>query len=211
MPAEKFSPTRAQYLYYRERMLFAEDAREILAQKREVLIMEIMHLVSSLKEASRRMHRLLRKMYTFYQESILLVGRDSLLRIIGSSVSGALTVEAGERSVMGVVLPELASAELPELQWHSPYEGTGYFDELLVILRESVDLLLEYVELKISAVRLAAEIRSTQKRVNALDHVLIPRYRAVLKTIEEVLEEKEREEFVVRKKIKDILERRREG
>lgn len=44
--------------------------------------------------------------------------------------------------------------------------------------------------------------------MNALNHVLIPLYRATVKRIELVLEEKDREEFVRMKRVKRIIGRR---
>ena len=46
-----------------------------------------------------------------------------------------------------------------------------------------------------SAYRLAYNIKKTQKRANALKNITIPNYEALVKTIENALEEKEREEF----------------
>lgn len=51
-------------------------------------------------------------------------------------------------------------------------------------------------------------MRRTQRRVNALNYVLIPRYRNIAKSIELVLEEKDREEFVRTKIIKRVIKER---
>lgn len=46
------------------------------------------------------------------------------------------------------------------------------------------------------------EIKKTQKRANALDKIQIPKFKGVVKNIENVLEEKEREDFFRLKKVK---------
>ena len=53
--------------------------------------------------------------------------------------------------------------------------------------------------------QIANDIRRTQRRVNALNHVLIPMYRNMVKQIALVLEEKDREEFVRTKRIKHMI------
>ena len=53
-----------------------------------------------------------------------------------------------------------------------------------------------------SAFKLAVEIKKTQKRANALEKIQIPRYTREIKFIQEVLEEKEREDFFRLKKVK---------
>jgi V/A-type H+-transporting ATPase subunit D len=46
------------------------------------------------------------------------------------------------------------------------------------------------------------EIKKTQKRANALDKIQIPKYAQTIKYIDEVLEEKEREDFFRLKRVK---------
>ena len=53
-----------------------------------------------------------------------------------------------------------------------------------------------------SAYRLAANIKKTQKRANALKNITIPHYQQLTKDITNALEEKEREEFTRLKVIK---------
>ena len=53
-----------------------------------------------------------------------------------------------------------------------------------------------------AAIRLAANIKKTQKRANALKNITIPRYETLTRDIQNALEEKEREEFTRLKVIK---------
>ena len=53
-----------------------------------------------------------------------------------------------------------------------------------------------------AAIRLAANIKKTQKRANALKNITIPKYETLTKDIQNALEEKEREEFTRLKVIK---------
>ena len=53
-----------------------------------------------------------------------------------------------------------------------------------------------------AAYRLAANIKKTQKRANALKNITIPHYKQLTKDISNALEEKEREEFTRLKVIK---------
>ena len=58
-----------------------------------------------------------------------------------------------------------------------------------------------------AAIRLAANIKKTQKRANALKNITIPKYEALTKDIQNALEEKEREEFTRLKVIKRMKQK----
>ena len=59
-----------------------------------------------------------------------------------------------------------------------------------------------------AAYRLAASIKKSQKRANALKNITIPTYKALVYNITNALEEKEREEFT---RLKVIKKRKSEG
>jgi V/A-type H+-transporting ATPase subunit D len=56
-------------------------------------------------------------------------------------------------------------------------------------------LIYELAEVEDSVYKLALEVKRTQKRTNALKNIQIPKYKAIVKMISEMLEEKEREDF----------------
>ena len=68
--------------------------------------------------------------------------------------------------------------------------------------RQVKDLTIELSMVENSAYRLAASIKKTQKRANALKNITIPTYSALVYNITNALEEKEREEFTRLKVIK---------
>ena len=67
-------------------------------------------------------------------------------------------------------------------------------------------LILKLAEVEGTIERLAIEIEKTKRRVNALEHIFIPRLKATEKYIEMQLQEREREDFFRRKRIKAIME-----
>ena len=71
-------------------------------------------------------------------------------------------------------------------------------------LNEILEKMLRMAELEKTAQLLAAEIERTRRRVNALEHILIPEYMRIVDRIRMRLEENERENITRLMKIKDL-------
>ena len=81
-----------------------------------------------------------------------------------------------------------------------PFEAFNEFSDLL-------EQIAQLAELEGAVFNIANDIQKTQKRVNALKHVFIPKYTEIVKRIELVLEEKDREEFIRLKTAKKLITR----
>jgi V/A-type H+-transporting ATPase subunit D len=126
---------------------------------------------------------------------------------LGSSLEADFLLDF--RSVMGVTIP------IVEFQSESDVKPDYGFGNTSVELDKAFKEfygILEYVAELARAegitFQIARDIGRTQRRVNALNYVLIPFYRATVKRIELVLEEKDREEFVRMKRVKRLIGRR---
>ena len=95
---------------------------------------------------------------------------------------------------MGVAVPQIhASGEPPELSY-SPDDTGAAMDEASATFREVLKLIPELSRLVTSVWRLAGELRKTQRRVNALQHIFIPQYEETVEFIVSTLEERDRED-----------------
>ena len=112
-------------------------------------------------------------------------------------------VQLSTRSVMGVELPTLKLNTTSPLGLYYDLESTnGTIDVAYLKFNEVKTLTVELAEVETSVIRLAEAIQKTQKRANALGNVQIPQMQKTIKSIDEVLSEREREEFSRLKVIK---------
>jgi V/A-type H+-transporting ATPase subunit D len=78
-------------------------------------------------------------------------------------------------------------------------------DETVIKFTELLEMLSNAAGMRSIVWRLAREVRKTQRRVNALDKMVIPRSRAVVKFIDDSLDERERESLFAVKMLKQRL------
>ena len=77
-------------------------------------------------------------------------------------------------------------------------------DTAVHLFSSSLKKLAKLAELEVSLIRLATELKKTQRRANALHHLFIPQYTETITYLENTLEEKERQELFQLKRAKDI-------
>ena len=123
----------------------------------------------------------------------------------------AIAAAENARSVMGVELPTLSLQTTSPLGIYYDLESTnGTLDVAYLKFNEVKTLTVELTEVETSVIRLAEAIQKTQKRANALGNVQIPQRQKTIKSIDEVLGEREREEFSRLKVIKAQKEKQAE-
>ena len=77
--------------------------------------------------------------------------------------------------------------------------------------REALSLMGQMAELKVSIMRLSREVRKTIRKVNSLEKLVIPDRMETVRYLTSRIEEAERENFVLMKAVKDMMERGKEG
>ena len=116
-------------------------------------------------------------------------------------------IEITDQNVMGIQVPRLG---LKSQKATLPFGVGGTsadMDETLTRFSDLIPLLIELAELENAVLRLAKELRKTQRRCNALSRVFIPEYKATTDYITDSLEERERENFVILRMVKERLEK----
>jgi len=186
---------------------FAIEGRNLLDEKREILIMEIMGMLEDAHRRRMAMEKELVEAYHTLATAKVILGSDSVRRA-ALGLQAEAEVDIHDRSVMGVVVPVV------QVKWHKTekprygFAGTTYaLDQAAGMFSKCLALLVELAEIETTLWRLATELKKVQRRFNALDNLLIPQYDETVKYIEYTLEEKEREILFQLKRVKEKLKR----
>jgi H(+)-transporting ATP synthase, vacuolar type, subunit D len=205
--ARKLAPTRGNLVKLQRATQQAQNGHDLLEQKRQVLMMELVKHVESAKSLQEDVVTVFRDAYAALRQANVSLGID---RVEDIALSVPLTDEivVRLRSVMGVEIPDIDELDCSIRPSYSFHESTGAMDEAYLLFRKVLLTLLHLAEVETSVYRLAVQIRKTHRRVNALEKVVIPANKAEAAFITDVLEEGDREDFVRMKIAKAAREKR---
>ncbi len=193
--------TKSNAIRLRDELSLARDGKQLLDQKKDILINHINLLAGKADRARKRLDEALMAAYEQLRLALIESGRTQV-EAAGLAVDAHLEVNIREQSLMGVVLP-LVTISRPKFRpEYSLSDTTRQMDRVRQAVLSAMEILAELAEVEVGLKRLMEETKRTLKRINALSYIYIPVYEATLKSIEERLEEKEREALFQLKRVK---------
>lgn len=204
------NPTRMELLSLKNRTKLAVKGHGLLKEKRDALIKEFFDILDRVKGVREAAERSLKEANEALLEAQIAMG-DLAVRKASLSVKESIEVDIKSRSVMGVSVP-VTNVKMEERsiidRGYSFSDTTIQLDEAAKKFEESIKFLIELGEVEKTIFLLAEEIEATKRRVNALEHIMIPRFENTEKYIDMRLQEMERENFVRLKMIRSTIEKK---
>jgi len=200
--------TRSSLLEAQAALAHARQGFELLDRKREILIAELVRTVEDAEGRRRELRRLLEAAYAELVRARMAMGVERV-RWAALAIPEDVEVRITERSVMGASVPIVEVAASPFRPRYSLAGTAAELDRATQAFGALLEAVARVAETETAISRLASEIRKTRRRVNALRNVVIPRYEAIIKAVQEALEEAEREAFFRAKMQKRLTSRGR--
>lgn len=199
-------PTKSKLLELSHSLGFAREGYDLLEQKRQILVLELMSRLEASRRAQEEVDRAMAAAFEALREDVLRSGTEALAReTLG--IRREHNVQVRSRAIMGIALPAIHAEHEPPRPAFGVASGSALSDEVMQRFTAALDAIARLTEVENCVLRLATEVRRTQRRVNALDKIFIPDYTATIQYIEDVLDEREREHLVVMKMTKERLEK----
>ena len=186
-------PTRSNLLRMKQELQFAHEGYEILDRKREVLTTELIRMAHDAQVLQEEVWKLVAEAYRALEQAKLTMGQEQVERT-SLAMHKTVDVQLRFRGVMGVPIPMVEAKGGPPEMPYSLGDTLATLDQASSAFRRVLSRVPELSELVTSVWRLAGELRKTQRRVNALQHIFIPEYEETVLFIKSALEEREREE-----------------
>ena len=202
---ETAKPTRMELLALRRRKTLAEKGHKLLTEKRDALINRFFDVIKQRNEVRKNLDDSINNAFLSLIEAEMIMGEDKVENL-SYSIPEFEKIEASEINVFGVNVPVINLKKGKKTEY-SLIETNAKFDEAVEKFNEALCKILTIAEIEGTIKRLGVEIEKTKRRVNALEHIFIPRLKATVKHIEFSLEERERDDFVRRKRIKAVIQK----
>ena len=208
MSFENVNPTRINLIRTKKTLNLAEEGRDVLERKRDILLRELRTSIFEAEKAREELLEALTKAYQSLKEANMAKGSETIANVaLGSSFEANFLL--GFKSIMGVVVPNVEFQSETDAKPDYGFANTNAeLDKAFKQFYSVLNLLADLAEAEGTTFQIANDVGRTQRRVNALNHVLIPMYSNITKKIALVLEEKDREEFVRTKRIKRMIRER---
>ena len=196
-------PTKGNLMLAKNSLALAHQGYDLMDKKRNILLKELMTLIDEAKDIQEKIDTTFTKAYACLQRANIEHG-ISKVEELAFTVPIEDSVRIQTRSIMGTEIPHVKHDDKKNVLTYSFGTTKESIDIAREAFREVKELTLELSEVENAAYRLATNIKKTQKRANALKNITIPMYTNLVYTINNALEEKEREEFTRLKVIKKM-------
>ena len=208
MAATQINPTRMELTRLKKKLVTAQRGHKLLKDKRDELMRQFLDLV--------RENKALRKKI---ENGIKAANKNFVLAKSGMSdaVTGTallapkqeVTLEISQKNIMSVNIPQYniktRTSDSNDIYSYGFANTSSDLDDAVKSLSDLLPDMLRLAECEKSCQLMAAEIEKTRRRVNALEHVMIPQTQESIRYITMKLDENERSTQVRLMKVKDMM------
>lgn len=202
------NPTRMQLTKLKKQLATAVRGHKMLKDKRDELMRRFIDLVQENKRLRDKVEKELQECNSHFVNASAVMSKQALDASL-MSPKQQVSVEVGSKNVMSVNIPELSSSTRTSDEGDIFPYGFAFtsfeLDDAVMSLNELLPDLIRLAEIEKSCELMSAEIEKTRRRVNSLEHVMIPRYQETIKYISMKLEENDRSSRTRLMKVKDML------
>lgn len=204
----RVNPTRMELKKLQARYTTARRGHKLLKDKRDELMRRFLDVVREDKDLRARVESSLTEIYKSFSVANA-VGSPKMLEeaLICPKKEGSLDVSY--QNLMSVTVPVFKMQVIGDNAAEGCNYGfaftSGELDSSLRELNSLLEDIIRMAELEKTAELLAQEIERTRRRVNALEHIMMPQYLSAIKSIKMKLDENERGNTTRLMKVKDMM------
>ena len=198
------NPNRMELSRLKKRLAVAIRGHKLLKDKQDALIKAFLEKARAVKAAREKVESELVSCY----QSFLMARAQTLPAMLEQAlmISGSTcTLDVKTRNVMSVIVPEYEVHQEGSTFNYGMATTHASLDVALEDFSRVIPSLLQLAADEKAVALMSTEIERTRRRVNALEHVMIPNYTETIKYISMKLDEQARSTTSQLMKVKEIV------
>jgi len=199
------NPTRMALLDLKRRVKGAERGHKLLKDKQDGLMQHFMKIIRNAKRLREDVEEKLGLAF----KQFLIAGawmNEADVRNALSSPQAKMELSVKTKNVMSVRIPFFDLEKSGEIKTYGMAGTNAFLDEAIDAFDEAFETLIQLAQIEKQAEALAIELETTRRRVNALEHKMIPDLKDTVKYIRLKLDETERAAIIGTMKMKAQIE-----
>lgn len=208
MAAKAITPTRMELTRLKRKLVTTRRGHKLLKDKRDELMRQFMEMVRQNMELRKKVEEgIARANKNFVLAKSTM--SDEAVKVAFMAAKQEVSLEISEKNVMSVEIPvfdtKMKTNDENDIYSYGFAFTSSDLDDAVKSLSDILPDMMKLAEIEKGCQLMAAEIEKTRRRVNALEHVLIPETEANIKYISSKLDENERSTQIRLMKVKDML------
>ena len=208
MPSTTINPTRMELTRLKGRLKTAQRGHKLLKDKRDELMRQFLILLRQNQALRAKVEAGLASAHAAFTVASAVMSPEVLEQAL-LYPKQHVELEMQLQNVMSVYVPnyqfQSQSADLSDIYPYGFAQTSGELDDALANLAAVFRDMLELAQVEKSVQLMAREIEKTRRRVNALEHVMIPDLQSTIRYITMKLDENERSNLTRLMKVKDMM------
>lgn len=208
MAVTQTTPTRMELTRLKKKLVTAVRGHKLLKDKRDELMRQFLDLAKENMELRKAVEEGIRKANANFVTAKASMPEEELHTAL-MTPKQEVYLEAERKNVMSVEIPvfeyRTRTADPNDIYSYGFAFTSGDLDDAVRSLADVLPQMLELAEKEKACQLLAAEIEKTRRRVNALEHVMIPETQESIRYITMKLDENERSSQIRLLKVKDMM------
>ena len=208
MAVTQTTPTRMELTRLKKKLVTAVRGHKLLKDKRDELMRQFLDLAKENMELRKAVEEGIRKANANFVTAKASMPEEALHTAL-MAPKQEVYLEAERKNVMSVEIPvfeyRTRTADPNDIYSYGFAFTSVDLDDAVRSLADVLPQMLELAEKEKACQLLAAEIEKTRRRVNALEHFMIPETRESIRYITMKLDENERSSQIRLRKVKDMM------
>ncbi len=208
MAKTNVNPTRMELTRLKKKLQTARRGHKLLKDKRDELMRQFLELVRENKELREKVEAGIKQSNRNFALAASSMSEEAV-RVAFMTPKQEVSLDIATRNVMSVEIPvytyQTRTSDANDIYSYGYAFTSSDLDDAVKSLADILPEMLKLAESEKSCQLMAAEIEKTRRRVNALEHVMIPDMEEKIKFISMKLDENERSSQVRLMKVKDMM------